>query len=169
MLWKRNYKNLEEFVKFCKSKNIEEIAFAWPIKIGNAAKNPDIFIPEEEYLETGRNLKLLKKKYSNKINISYHRFEHFNSNCRDCNGGRKIFYINWRGQLSPCFWISAIKPEFFTKKNVFENNFSILKNGRIVKKFIKMKEDRKKIFNLGCPAICKIYNKKFYSKDPLLT
>lgn len=167
VLWKENYKNIEEFVNFCKDNGAEEIAFAWPMKIGNAATNPDILIPESEYLETGRRLKSLKEKYS-EINISYHRFESFDSRCQGCNGGRKIFYLDWRGRLSPCFWISALNPEFFTKDSIFENKFSKLKESEMIKGFIQIEERRKEKFGSGCPAICKIYNGNFSSKDSLL-
>jgi MoaA/NifB/PqqE/SkfB family radical SAM enzyme len=167
VLWKENYKNIEEFVNFCKDNGAEEIAFAWPMKIGNAATNPDILIPESEYLETGRRLKSLKEKYS-EINISYHRFESFDSRCQGCNGGRKIFYLDWRGHLSPCFWISALNPEFFTKDSIFENKFSKLKESEMIKGFIQIEERRKEKFGSGCPAICKIYNGNFSSKDSLL-
>jgi MoaA/NifB/PqqE/SkfB family radical SAM enzyme len=166
VLWKENYKNIEEFVNFCKDNGAEEVAFAWPMKIGNAITNPDILIPETEYLETGIRLKSLKEKYS-EINISYHRFENFDSRCQGCNGGRKIFYLDWRGRLSPCFWISALNPEFFTKDSIFENKFSKLKESETNKGFIQMEERRKEKFGSGCPAICKVYNGNFHSKDPL--
>jgi len=165
VLWKENYKSIEEFVNFCKNKDAEEIAFAWPMKVGNASTNTSILIPESEYLEVGRKLKSLKEKYSNEIKISYHRFDNFN--CKGCNGGRKIFYIDWRGRLSPCFWISSINSESFTKKNIFEKKFSLLKENKAIKDFVQKEEKRKEKFGIGCPAICEIYNKNFYSKDPL--
>jgi MoaA/NifB/PqqE/SkfB family radical SAM enzyme len=169
VLWKENYKDIEEFVNFCKNKGAEEVAFAWPMKVGNATINPEILVPESEYLETGKKLKSLKDKCSNEINISFHRFENFDSRCQGCNGGRKIFYIDWRGRLSPCFWISAIDSEFLTKDNVFENKFSKMKESEIIKNFVQMEARRKSNFGPGCPATCKVYNGNFYSKDTLLS
>ena len=168
VLWKENYKNIEEFVNFCKDNDAEEVAFAWPVRVGNATINPNILIPEEEYIEVGRNLKDLKEKYSNEIKISYHRFENFDSDCKGCNGGRRIFYLDWKGRLSPCFWISNIDSRFFTKGSVFDKGFSRLRADETIESFIKMEEKRKEDFGPGCPAICKIYNKSFSSKDPLL-
>ena len=61
-----------------------------------------------------------------------------------------------------------IDSEFFTKESVFEKGFSRLKEDETIESFIKMEENRKERFGPGCPAICKIYNKDFNSKDPLL-
>jgi len=168
VLWRENYNNLDDFVEFCKDKGAEEMAFAWPVRLGNAIRNPDILIPEEKYFEVGQNLKSLKEKHSNEIKISYHRFEKFDSDCKGCSGGRRIFYLDWKGRLSPCFWISNIDSEFFTKENVFDKDFSRLKEDETIEKFIKTEEKRKEGFGPGCPAICKIYNNDIYSKDPLL-
>lgn len=167
ILWKENYKHLEEFVNFCKNKGSEEITFAWPVKVGKAAKNPNILPPAEKYLDIGKELKFLKGKYSDEIKISYHRFENFGPGCKRCGGGEKIFYLDWKGRLSPCFWVSAVEPEFFTSGSVFKEKFSSLKKDETIKKFINIKEEREKTFGPGCPAICKIYNEDFYSKDPL--
>ena len=71
--------------------------------------------------------------------------------------------------MSPCFWVSAIDPEFFTDESAFEKKFSILKENKTIKEFIQMEEKRKEKFGPGCPVICKIYNKRFDSKDSLLT
>jgi len=169
VLWKENYNNIEDFVNFCKNNGAKEVAFAWPMKVGNAKTNPNILIPETEYLEIGKKLKSLKEKYSNEIKISYHRFESFDSECQGCQGGKKIFYIDWRGRLSPCFWISAIDSEFFTKDNIFRNKFSEMKESEVIKNFIQMETKRKDVFGSGCPAICKIYNGNFYSKDVLFS
>jgi hypothetical protein len=38
----------------------------------------------------------------------------------------------------------------------------------MIKGFIQIEERRKEKFGSGCPAICKIYNGNFSSKDSLL-
>lgn len=165
IVWRENYQSLKEFVDFCEKLRVDEIAFAWPMKVGRATKNPEILPPEEKYFDIGKKLKELKE--NSNVKISYHRFEYLDKNCKNCSGGEKILYINPSGEISPCFWVGVLFPEFFTEKTVFGNNFSDLLEEEPVKKFIEMKEERYKQFGPGCPAVCSI-EKKIYSKDPLL-
>ncbi len=167
IVWQENYRGLDRFVDFCKELGVDEIAFAWPMKVGRAAKNYWILPPEEEYLKIGKKLEELREK--DIIKISYHRFRKFDERCENCPGGEKIFYINSFGNMSPCFWISTLMPGFFTEKNIFDAYFSELLNDRAIIEFKKIKEERYKQFGPGCPAVCMIKNGNFYSKDPLLT
>jgi MoaA/NifB/PqqE/SkfB family radical SAM enzyme len=167
VIWKENYEHLDKFVDFCEKLGVDEIIFAWPIKVGKAAQNYHIiFPPEERYLSIGKKLEELKK--NKKIRVSYHRFAQFGDDCEDCLGGRKIFYINSVGNISPCFWISTLFSEFFTGKSIFEENLCDLLKEEAVEDFMKMEEERYKKFGPGCPAVCVIENGTFYSKDPLL-
>jgi len=166
IVWKENYKELEKLVDFCKKLKADEIIFAWPVKVGSALKNYDyIFPPEEEYLKIGEKLEALRKSKS--IKVSYHRFRYFDESAKDCPGGRKIFYINGEGRISPCFWLSTML-DLFTERNIFEEEFSSLLEDYNIQEFRKIEERRHEKFGPGCPAVCKIYNKTIYSKDPLL-
>jgi len=167
IIWKENYKDLDNFVNFYKERGVDEIAFAWVVKVGRAMENLNILPPKSEYFKIGDNSKELKEKYNNTLKISYHRFGHFDKSCKDCLGGRKIFYISPSGRLSPCFWITTLLPEFFTEKNIFETNFSELLRDKSIEKFINAEKERYEKFGPGCPAICVIENGKFHSKDPL--
>lgn len=167
LIWKENYLHLREHLDFCKNL-AGEIVFAWPVRLGNAAKNADILPPEERYLEIGKELGRLKEEYSGSLKINYHRFGKFGNSCRDCNGGKEIFYLDKEGHISPCFWIYAVFPEYSTKTSVFGSGFAETKNGKPIEDFTKEKVRRYSLHGPGCPALCSIYNGRFHSKDPLL-
>jgi len=167
VIWKDNYQDLDNFVNFCKNLGVNEITFAWTMKVGRAIENDSILPPKSEYFKVGEKLKELKKKYT-MPKISYHRFERFDKKYCDCPGGKKIFYMSPAGKVSPCFWINTLLPDFFTEKNIFEEKVSNLFRDKKIKKFIEMEQKRYKDFGPGCPATCLIENNKFHSKDPLL-
>jgi len=58
--------------------------------------------------------------------------------------------------------------DLFTERNIFEEEFSSLPEDPAIQEFRKIEERRYEKFGPGCPAVCKIYNKTIYSKDPLL-
>ncbi|MEM5791167.1 MAG: radical SAM protein, partial [Candidatus Aenigmatarchaeota archaeon] len=166
IIWKQNYDAIEKLVEFCEKLNVDEVMFAWPVKVGLAEKNYfQIFPPKEEYFSIGKKLKTIQK--CSKVKVSYHRFKYFSKNCKDCPGGEKIFYINPEGRVSPCFWISCLL-DLFSEKTVFEEKFLRLINDKSLEYFRKEKRKRYKQFGPGCPAICIIENGNLYSKDPLL-
>jgi MoaA/NifB/PqqE/SkfB family radical SAM enzyme len=166
LVWKENYMHLEKMVDFCKKLGVEEIIFAWPVKIGKAAKNYSyIFPPSKEYLKIGEKLERIQRNET-KIKILFHRFKYFNASCKNCFGGKKIFYVDPSGRLGPCFWISTIL-NFFTEKTVFSEKFSNLMKDDVIMNFRKMTKKRYLQFGPGCPFICLIENGNLYSKDPL--
>lgn len=166
IIWKRNYRKLDEFVDFCERKGFEEIAFAWPVDIGKIGS--DILPPRGEYFEIGSKLESLRKESG--IKISYHRFGRFGKECGDCPGGEKIFYLDWRGRLSPCFWLSSLDPgRFSTEESVFEEDFSDLKKSGRIHRLLSDKAERRSEFGPGCPAMCIAHNGEFRSRDPCLS
>jgi len=168
VIWKGNYEDLDNFVNFCQKLGVDEITFAWTMKVGRAIENDEVLPPKSAYFKVGEKLKELKRKY-NLPKISFHRFEYLNKEeCRDCPGGRKIFYISSAGKISPCFWINTLLPDFFTEKNIFEEKISNLFQDKKIKKFVEMEKKRYKYFGSGCPTMCLMENNKFNSKDPLL-
>jgi len=169
VIWKENYRHLEDFVKFCISLGVDEIAFSWIMKTGRAKEHLEIFPSEILYFKIGEKLINLKKKYENDIKISFHRFSTLNKKCIDCPGGKLFYYINYRGQVGPCSWISKLFPQdFLTKGSIIETSFKELIKSNNIQNFIKEEEKRCKEYGPGCPAVCYIENGNFYSMDPLL-
>ncbi len=169
VIWKENYQNLEEFVKFLIEKGVDEVIFSWLMKTGRAVNYPEIFVDKEYYFFINEKLERLKKKHSREIKISFHRFQKLRKNSRDCPGGEKFYYINYRGQFGPCSWISKLFPEkYLTKDSLLEKPLSTLKNSSEFQSFIRDKEERYSKFGPGCPAVCTIENGNFFSRDPLL-
>ena len=168
IIWKENWKNLDEFVYFCAKLGADEVILAWPMRVGRAAKNPEILPPEEKYMEVGQILEELKEKYLGMIKVSYHRFRPFDHNAKSCNGGSKIVYIDEKGRVSPCFWVSALMPQYFTKNSIFEKQFDELISEDILLEFRELEKKRYLNYGPGCPAVCIIKNGKLLSKDPLL-
>ncbi len=168
IIWKENWDKLEDFVYFCMKHGVDEVIFAWPVKVGRAAKNAEIIIPpENEYLSVGKTLQGLKEKYEGTIDIKYHRFEPFGNDANNCKGGQKILYVDATGRLSPCFWMTCIQQEFFTEETVFNSGFRDLLNSSEIVQFREMKEERAKEYGPGCPALCAIENGDVFSRDPL--
>lgn len=168
IIWKGNYRGVEKLVEFGEKLGVDEMVFAWPMKVGRAKENPEILPPETEYFNVGRKLKRLKEEYSGRVKISFHRFDYFGEDSEDCAGGRKILYVDHHGRVSPCFWVTCLFPEFFTKSTVFHKPFPSLLEDSEIKKFIKMERERYERFGPGCPAVCSVYNGEFHSRDPLL-
>ncbi len=168
VIWKENYKHLERFIKFCVNLGVNEIAFSWIMKVGQAIRFPEVFPPRAAYHEVGKKLEYLKTKYSAKIKISFHRFKKFNKNAVSCKGGQNFYYINHRGKVGPCSWISKLFPKFLSKATIFQTTFKSLIKEKTIKDFLKEEEKRYQTYGPGCPAVCYIENGKFQSRDPLL-
>jgi len=168
IIWRRNEKFLEEMVHLCISLKVRSLRFSWLIKVGRFKDNLK-FYPKRGWLSVMNEIKNLKKKYRNKINITMHRAFGIESNTHQiCPAGDRLFFLNPKGQLSPCSWIAKIDSTFITKKSLKQMEFKNLIKEKEILEFKKMLEERKNRGFKGCPFIAKYQNNSYYSNDKLI-
>lgn len=81
VIWKKNYKNLENMIKYLNSLEVDEIVFNWLVQVGRLVENEDVCVDLKYFNETIEKIKKYTEKYKNLIKISMHRNEYFeNSN-----------------------------------------------------------------------------------------
>lgn len=169
LIWRKNENYLEEMVKFCIRLGIKNLRFSWLIKVGRFTQNPQIY-PKRKYFSVLEEIEDLKEKYKNKIELSIHRgLKIENTNVlKICPGGKKIFFLNPKGQLSPCSWIAKSDNQFTTTNfSLKEMNFQKLANSNEILNYRKMVSQRSKQRFYGCPFIARFHNNSYYSNDNL--
>lgn len=152
IIWRENENLLEEMVKFCLNLDIKELRFSWLIKVGRFKQNPGIY-PRRKWISVMSEINKLKGKYKNKIMISIHRnpFTKVKTNY-PCLGGEKLFFLNSKGQLSPCSWIAKIDSGFITEHSLVDKTFRELIKSREITEFKNLIKEKK--FK-GCPLMNK--------------
>jgi MoaA/NifB/PqqE/SkfB family radical SAM enzyme len=144
IIWRKNENLLEEMVKFCLNLGIKELKFSWLIKVGRLKQNPKIY-PKRKWILVMCEIKKLKEKYKDKIVISIHRnpFIKLKTNYL-CLGGKKLFFLNSKGHLSPCSWIAKIDSDFITEHSLGEKTFGGLIRSKQMPEFKKLIRERNK-------------------------
>jgi MoaA/NifB/PqqE/SkfB family radical SAM enzyme len=167
IIWRRNEDFLEEMVKFCANLGIKELRFSWLIKVGRFKKNPKIY-PKKRWITVMEEIEKLRKKYKNKIKISIHRNPFVKANNYSlCSGGERLFFLNPRGQISPCSWIAKLDSRFLTNHTLLEKEFDELIFSEEMEKFKKIIEKRKKLHLQGCPFMSKLKFNSYFKNDIL--
>jgi MoaA/NifB/PqqE/SkfB family radical SAM enzyme len=167
IIWRRNEDFLEEMVKFCANLGIKELRFSWLIKVGRFKKNPKIY-PKKRWITTMEEIEKLRKKYKHKIKISIHRSPFVKTNnYSSCPGGEKLFFLNPKGQISPCSWIAKLDSRFLTIHTLLEKEFHELIFSEEMGKFKKIIEKRKKLHLQGCPFMSKCKFDSYFANDIL--
>ncbi len=167
VVWSGNVDELENLTESMYKIGANEVAFSWMIKTGRAASHPEIFVPQKRYFEVGERLRNLKETWRGTLSINYHRFNEILDNSIGCQGGVKFLHIDPLGHMSPCSWITKLKPEYVSKGTIYTNSINDLINEGPLENFRKMAEKRESIYGPGCPAISLIENNSLYAKDPL--
>jgi MoaA/NifB/PqqE/SkfB family radical SAM enzyme len=167
IIWRRNEDFLEEMVKFCANLGIKELRFSWLIKVGRFKKNPKIY-PRKKWITVMEEIEKLQKKYKNKIKISIHRTPFVKTNNYSiCPGGEKLFFLNPKGQISPCSWIAKIDSSFLTSQSLLQKKFRELVFSEEMERFRKIIERRKKLHLQGCPFMSKCKFNSDFANDIL--
>lgn len=168
IIWRKNENYLEEMVKFCIQLGVENLRFSWLIKIGRFIQNQQIY-PKRKYFSILREIENLKEKYKNEIKLSIHRELKMKNKgiLGTCPGGKNLFFLNPKGQLSPCSWIAKSDNKFTTNLTLKEMNFQRLANSNEILSYRKMVHQRSKQKFYGCPFIARYQNNSYYSNDNL--
>jgi len=165
IIWKRNENFLEKMVEFCENLRIKELRFSWLIKVGRFQRNPKIY-PRRKWIEVMQEIQKLRDKYKNKVKISIHRNPFLqNSHLSICPGGEKLFFLNPKGQLSPCSWIVKIDPSFLTNHSLKQKKFRELVFSKEIEKFRRIVHKRKQLHLQGCPFISRYEYNSYFSND----
>lgn len=168
VIWEKNYRNLEEMIKFLNDLNVDEVVFNWLVKVGRLKENKDVCVDLKYFDETIKEINGYKKKYKDEIKVSMHRSEEFENSETVCPAGETFFYINPEGYVSPCSWIKKMDSKYTPNKSLKEVSFDEIINSIEIQTFNKLKYERMKKCETGCPAICLERSGTYFSKDPLL-
>ena len=165
IIWRKNENLLEEMVKFCLNLGIKELRFSWLIKVGRLKQNPEIY-PRRKWISVMDEIEKLKKKYKNKIVISIHRnpFIKVKTNYL-CPGGEKLFFLNSKGQLSPCSLIAKIDSDFTTENSLAEKAFRELIKSKQISEFKNLVGERNRKTFKGCPFMGKYQFQSYFFND----
>jgi len=167
VIWSGNVNEIEDMTDSMYKLGADEIAFSWLMKSGRAIEHPEIFVSQERYSEVGMRLNALKKKWKDKMLISFHRFNDIDDDYLGCQGSIRFLHIDPEGHLSPCSWITKLCPHFVSKGTIHTKSVFELLQEKPLKDFRTMVKERESEYGPGCPAICMIESKNLYEKDPL--
>lgn len=168
VIWKKNYKTLEDMIKYLCDLNVDEMVFNWLVQVGRLKDNKDVCVDIKYFDETIEKIHEYQEKYKNKIKISMHRNEKFENSDTVCPAGETFFYIDPQGYVSPCSWIKKMDKKYTSKQSLKDTTFQEIINSDEIQIFNKLKYERIKKYGTGCLAICMERNNKYFSKDPLL-
>lgn len=168
VIWQKNYKKLENMIRYLKSLGVDEVVFNWLVQVGRLKENTDVCVDIKYFDETIEKINNYKEKYKNSIKISMHRNEHFENSNMICPAGETFFYINPKGYVSPCSWIKKMDDKYTSKKSLKNSTFQEIINSNEIQAFNKLKYERIEKYKTGCPAICLERNGTYFSSDPLL-
>jgi MoaA/NifB/PqqE/SkfB family radical SAM enzyme len=154
---------MEEFVKVAVDCRMNELIFNWPQRTGRLASDLDIYPTISEGEFTDRCIKLADK-YKGKISITTHFGTNAGEKFGECEGGRRVLFINREGKVAPCSWIYKIAPEFVSKTSIFNGGFQKCESE--IDQFKTMVDERRVKGFRGCPFIAFQNKKTFMARDP---
>lgn len=167
VLWKRNISQIEQMITFLADRNVNEVVFNWPIRVGRLTDNDDLIPSSNTFADTTKLIRFYREKFADKIIVSMHRNEQFMKSTLSCPAGDGIFYINSDGMLSVCSWLTKLDstlPHF--SLNTY--SFSEINMRFEFMKFRNQIRERELKYGNGCPAMCIEKNGCFCSSDPML-
>ena len=168
VIWKKNYKTLEDMIKYLCDLNVDEMVFNWLVQVGRLKDNKDVCVDIKYFDETIEKIHEYQEKYKNKINISMHRNEKFENSDIVCPAGETFFYIDPQGYVSPCSWIKKMDKKYTSKQSLKNTTFQEIIDSDEIQIFNKLKYERIKKYGTGCLAICMERSNTYFSEDPLL-
>ena len=168
VIWKNNINELEEMINFLIELGVDEVVFNWLVKVGRLVENDNVCVDISHFSNTIKEIQNYIKIYQDRIKISMHRHEKFESTESICPAGETFFYIDPKGYVSPCSWVKKMDFQFTSHESLKDISFNELIQCKEIQKFNEMKKQRNKLYRTGCPAICKERNNTYFSKDPLL-
>ena len=168
VIWKKNYRTLEDMIKYLCDLNVDEMVFNWLVQVGRLKDNKDVCVDIKYFDETIAKIHEYQEKYKNKINISMHRNEKFENSDIVCPAGETFFYIDPQGYVSPCSWIKKMDKQYTSKQSLKNTTFQEIIDSDEIQIFNKLKYERIKKYGTGCLAICMERSNTYFSEDPLL-
>ena len=168
VIWKKNYRTLEDMIKYLCYLNVDEMVFNWLVQVGRLKDNKDVCVDIKYFDETIEKIHKYQEKYKNKINISMHRNEKFENSDIVCPAGETFFYIDPQGYISPCSWIKKMDKKYTSKQSLKNTTFQEIIDSDEIQIFNKLKYERIKKYGTGCLAICMERSNTYFSEDPLL-
>ena len=168
VIWKKNYRTLEDMIKYLCDLDVDEMVFNWLVQVGRLKDNKDVCVDIKYFDETIERIHEYQEKYKNKINISMHRNEKFENSDIVCPAGETFFYIDPQGYVSPCSWIKKMDKKYTSKQSLKNTTFQEIIDSDEIQIFNKLKYERIKKYGTGCLAICMERNNTYFSEDPLL-
>lgn len=168
VIWKKNYKTLEDMIKYLCDLNVDEMVFNWLVQVGRLKDNKDVCVDIKYFDETIEKIHEYQEKYKNKIKISMHRNEKFENSDTVCPAGETFFYIDPQGYVSPCSWIKKMDRKYTSKQSLKNTTFQEIIDSDEIQIFNKLKYERIKKYGTGCLAICMERSNTYFSEDPLL-
>lgn len=168
VIWKKNYRTLEDMIKYLCDLNVDEMVFNWLVQVGRLKDNKDVCVDIKYFDETIAKIHEYQEKYKNKIKISMHRNEKFENSDIVCPAGETFFYINPQGYVSPCSWIKKMDKQYTSKQSLKNTAFQEIIDSDEIQIFNKLKYERIKKYGTGCLAICMERSNTYFSEDPLL-
>ena len=168
VIWKKNYRTLEDMIKYLCDLDVDEMVFNWLVQVGRLKDNKDVCVDIKYFDETIEKIHEYQEKYKNKINISMHRNEKFENSDIVCPAGETFFYIDPQGYVSPCSWIKKMDKKYTSKQSLKNTTFQEIIDSDEIQIFNKLKYERIKKYGTGCLAICMERSNTYFSEDPLL-
>jgi|GEM_PF-2543809 len=160
IIWRQmcHRQHLENMVEFLNNLGVDEVYFAWIIRVGNAAHNNNILPTLPKAIVT-RVLEGLRDYYEDRIKVLFPAFKPLPHNTEGCKGGCSFLYISPHGDVWPCSWVAKI-PEFSnmrqnTEKGVvkvweIKDKNDLAQHMRWFRQFI---EDSERQVGPFCPAL----------------
>ncbi len=168
IIWRKNENHIEKMVELCIRLKAEELRLGRLIGVGRFIDNPQLY-PKRSWPAIVKEIKNIKRKHQDKIKITVHRMSDSGSpSSQLCPAGNRIFFLNSRGELSPCSWIAKNNSEFSTTDSLVKKNIKILAKSKEFLEFRKMLRKRRDKKFRGCPFAAKHQNGSYFSNDNLL-
>lgn len=145
---------IENMINYSIKLGVNELIFSWLIPVGRLKDNKSL-IPNIRFEEFRKKFKNAQKKYGSKIKISLHRHKSIQNTFDKCPGGKRIFFINSKGQMAPCSWIAKLNPSFLSKKSIFETSILAIFKGHEFRKFRTMVKRSSSNRREKCPVFTK--------------
>ena len=168
VIWKENFDQLEEMIKFLADMNVDEVVFNWLISVGRFQDHQEQGVPLSEFKRLISTVVSYQKKYSDRIKISMHRSKEYVGNESTCRAGEQILFILPDGRISPCSWLAKLDNTLITTGSLKNCSLNDLKKSDAFDKWQSIIRDRTKKCHSGCPAICYERNGSYFTEDPLL-
>lgn len=128
VIYQNNQNELHNITKFCADLGCDEVIFSIMEPVGRM-RNRANMLCDRPLQDMQDDIERLKTEYTGQIKVSGNFAETISEGCSTCPGGEKFLFIDHKGQVSPCTWVSEHRPNYIAQKTLHDHSVSdILKD-----------------------------------------